>query len=55
VCEMMYLEKPLKIADFLRFRYPDSLFYYNKTINKGLLFVVAIRSQREILKLKYRK
>ena len=36
VCEIMYLEEPLKIADFLSFRYPDSLFYYNKTINKEL-------------------
>ena len=53
MCEMMYLEEPLKIADFRSFRYPDSLLYYNKTINKELLFVVPICLECEIVKLKY--
>lgn len=41
MCEMMYLEEPLKIADFLSFRYPDSLFYYNKTIKQETSLVLS--------------
>ena len=32
---------------------PSSLFYYNKTITKGFSFIVPIRSECEIVKLKY--